>query len=297
MFGSEDDHFESSFSGDQALTTYHTAAEGNSIMWSRWDTLIESSSRPRTVKASAPSSVRPGITFTFLPSDTPLPASLQPPPSAITSSPSTSSSRSDLPSPLRVRKTANFQDLLLFDPSDGVLSLRRIMLEQRPRDTGTFSYTLANLPTSMSLPGTSAVGRLSTLPHNRAGVALTKTSGLTQMILESASELHGRDTMVATWQLKRHRDWGEVKRVQHLGVRSPGRTPIANSLAHAELSTCSRSPNAVPRSIYLAHPFNFYTLGEDYRALIPRNQLDIPGTKMDVRKEVEVSPYSLGTGE
>jgi hypothetical protein len=183
--------------------------------------------RLRSVKASAPSGVRPGITFTFLPSDTPLPASIQPPPSAITSSPSTSSSRSDLPSPLRARKTANFQDLLLFDPSDGVLSLRRIMLEQRPRDTGAFSYTLANLPTSMSLPGTSAAGRLSTSPHNRVGVASAKTSGLTQMMLESASELHGRDTMVATWQLKRHRDWGEVKHVQHLSARSPGRTPIA----------------------------------------------------------------------
>lgn len=253
--------------------------------------------RLRSVKASAPSGVRPGITFTFLPSDTPLPASLQPPLSAITSSPSTSSSRSDLPSPLRARKTANFQDVLLFDPSDGVLSLRRIMLEQRPRDTGAFSYTLANLPTSMSLPGTSAAGRLSTSPHNRVGVASTKTSGLTQMMLESASELHGRDTMVATWQLKRHRDWGEVKHVQHLSARSPGRTPIANSLAHAELSTCSRSPNVVPRLIYLAHQFNFYTLGEDYHALIRRNQLDITGTKMEVRKEVEVSPYSAGTGE
>jgi len=253
--------------------------------------------RLRSVKASAHSGVRPGITFTFLPSDTPLPASLQPPPSAITSSPSTSSSRSDLPSPLRARKTANFQDLLLFDPSDGVLSLRRVMLEQRPRDTGAFSYTLANLPTSISLPGTSAAGRLSTSPRNRAGVASTKTSGLTQKMLESASELHGRDTMVATWQLRRHRDWGEVKHVQHLSARSPGRTLITNSLAHAELSTCSRSPNVVPRLIYLAHQFNFYTLGEDYHALIRRNKLDMTGTKMDVRKEVEVSAYSAGTGE
>lgn len=253
--------------------------------------------RLRSVKASAHSGVRPGITFTFLPSDTPLPASLQPPPSAITSSPSTSSSRSDLPSPLRARKTANFQDLLLFDPSDGVLSLRRVMLEQRPRDTGAFSYTLANLPTSISLPGTSAAGRLSTSPRNRAGVASTKTSGLTQKMLESASELHGRDTMVATWQLRRHRDWGEVKHVQRLSARSPGRTLITNSLAHAELSTCSRSPNVVPRLIYLAHQFNFYTLGEDYHALIRRNKLDMTGTKMDVRKEVEVSAYSAGTGE
>lgn len=182
--------------------------------------------RLRSVKASAHNGVRSGITFTFLSSDTPLPASLQPPPSAITSSPSTSSSRSDLHSPIRAKKTANFQDLLLFDPSDGVLSLRRVMLEQRPRDTGAFSYTLANLPTSMSLPGGSATGRVSTSPHNRVGVASTKTSGLTQMMLETASELHGRDTMIATWQLRRHRDWGEVKHVQRLNARSPGRMPI-----------------------------------------------------------------------
>lgn len=253
--------------------------------------------RLRSVKASTHGGVRPGITFTFLPSDTPLPVSLQPLPSAITSSPSTSSSRSDLHSPPRARKAANFQDLLLFDPSDGVLSLRRVMLEQRPRDTGAFSYTLANLPTSMSLPGASTAGRLSTSPHNRVGVASAKTSGLTQMMLETASELHGRDTMIATWQLRRHRDWSEVKHVQRLSARSPGRTPIANSLAHAELSTCSRSPNVVPRLIYLAHQFSFYTLGEDYHALIRRSQLDITGTKMDVRKEVEVSAYSAGTGE
>ncbi|KAG1733244.1 uncharacterized protein EDB91DRAFT_1149677 [Suillus paluster] len=254
--------------------------------------------RLRSVKLSAHSGVWPGITFTFLPSDTPLPTSLQPPPSAITSSPSTSSSRSDLPSPLRTRKTANFQDLLLFDPSDGVLSLRRVMLEQRPRDAGTFSYSLANLPTSMSLPGTGTTGRLSSSPQNR-GITSTKTSGLTQMMLEAASELHGRDTMIATWQLRRHRDWSEVKHVQHLSARSPGRTHNANvsSLAHAELSTCSRSPSLVPRCIYLAHQFSFCTLGEDYHALIRRHQLDMTGTKIEVRKEVEVSAYSAGTGE
>lgn len=187
--------------------------------------------RLRSVKSSAHGGVRPGITFTFLPRDTLLPTGLQPPLSAIASSPSTSSSRSDVPSPLRTRKAANFQDLLLFDPSDGVLSLRRVMLEQRPRDAGTFSYSysLANLPTSvsMSLPGNSGTSRLGTSPPNRVGVVSTKSSGLTQMMLEAASELHGRETMVATWQLRRHRDWSEVKHVLSLSARSPGRTSIA----------------------------------------------------------------------
>ncbi|OJA20381.1 hypothetical protein AZE42_06676 [Rhizopogon vesiculosus] len=251
--------------------------------------------RLRSVKSSV-HGVRPGITFTFLPRDTLLPTSIQPP-LAITSSPSTSSSRSDVPSPLRTRKAANFQDLLLFDPSDGVLSLRRVMLEQRHRDA--YSYSLANLPTSVSmpLPGNGNAGRLGTSPPNRVGVVSTKSSGLTQMMLEAASELYGRDSMVATWQLRRHRDWSEVKYEMNLSARSPGRTPIANALAQAELSTCSRSSNLVPRLIYLAHQFSFYSLGEDYHALIRRHQLDITGTKIEVRKEVEISAYSAGTGE
>jgi len=74
-------------------------------------------------------------------------------------------------------------------------------------------------------------------------------------------------------------------------------TLTSSSLAQAELSTCSKSSNLVPRPIYLAHQFSFYTLGEDYHALIRRHQLDVTGTKIEVRKEVEISAYSAGTGE
>jgi len=88
---------------------------------------------------------------------------------------------------------------------------------------------LAKLPTSMSmsLPGNSAADRLGTSPPNRVGVVSTKSSGLTQMMLEAASELHGRDTLVATWQLRRHRDWSEVKHVPSRSAGSFGPTPIA----------------------------------------------------------------------
>lgn len=47
IFGTEDDDYETPFSTDQSLTTYPTAAEGDAIMWSRWDTLIESGPRVR----------------------------------------------------------------------------------------------------------------------------------------------------------------------------------------------------------------------------------------------------------
>jgi hypothetical protein len=68
-------------------------------------------------------------------------------------------------------------------------------------------------------------------------------------------------------------------------------------LAHAELSSFARSAKLLPRSIYLSHQFSFHSLGEDYHALIRRYQLDISGHKIDVRKEVQVSAYSAGSGE
>lgn len=68
-------------------------------------------------------------------------------------------------------------------------------------------------------------------------------------------------------------------------------TWTCSSLAHAELSTSTRSPGLVPRSVYLSHQFLFYTLGEDYHALIRRHRLAILGAKIDVRKEVEASAF------
>lgn len=53
----------------------------------------------------------------------------------------------------------------------------------------------------------------------------------------------------------------------------------------------------LPRPIYLSHQFSFHALGEDYHALIRRFHLDIGGVKIDVRREVEISAYSAGSGE
>ena len=66
---------------------------------------------------------------------------------------------------------------------------------------------------------------------------------------------------------------------------------VGSYLAYAELSTFSRSPRILPRSVYLSHQFSFYTLGEDYHALISRSQLDISGEKLEVRKNVEIHPF------
>ncbi len=60
-------------------------------------------------------------------------------------------------------------------------------------------------------------------------------------------------------------------------------------LAQAELSTCSRSPRILPRSLYLSHQFTFWTLGEDYHALLRQYHFDVRGTRIHVRREVQVS--------
>lgn len=69
-------------------------------------------------------------------------------------------------------------------------------------------------------------------------------------------------------------------------------------LAHAELQTCSRLPLVLPRPIYLYHQFSFHTLGDDYHALIRRYHFDFNSTRIEVRKEVQISAYTAsGNGE
>ncbi|KAF9224657.1 hypothetical protein BS17DRAFT_86268 [Gyrodon lividus] len=249
--------------------------------------------RLRSATAIGADGLHSDLSFTFVWGEVALPSSLLPP-SQIASSPSTSSARSELPSPHPSHRQQNFKDVLLFDSSGGALSLRRITLEQRPRDSAIpFSSPITSIATSISLPGVGAAGRLSVSPPSQATNDSRKSSGLTQQLLEAATELVGRESIVATWQMKRRQDWGEVKHV--LGeIGDSVRSTVSNSLAHAELSTCSRAPEIVPRSIYLSHQFLFYSLGEDYHALIRRHHLDMAGDKIEVRKEVEASAYTTG---
>lgn len=53
----------------------------------------------------------------------------------------------------------------------------------------------------------------------------------------------------------------------------------------------------MPRSIYLAHQFSFYFLGEDYHALLRGYHFDAPATRVEVRKQIEVSGSGSGVSE
>lgn len=234
------------------------------------------------------------LSFIFLPGDIHMPGSLLPlpPPPVVASSPSTSSARSDLgrfPS----SRSRNYKDILVFDPPSGILSLRRITMEERPKES-SISSPITSFATSISFPGTGYANRLGNSPPTQSSKEGRKTSGLTQQLLDVSVELVGKERVVATWQLRRRQDWGEVKQVMS-EMSEQKRVEVSDSLAHAELSTFSRHPEIVPRSVYLSHQFLFYTLGEDYHALIRRLRFGIKGDKVVVRREVEPSYVASGT--
>ena len=194
--------------------------------------------RLRSRRATGADGFRSDLSFMFVRgSEIILPTSLLPPQMA--SSPSTSSGRSDPPSSHSSHRQHNFKDVLVFDASGGVLSLRRISLEQRPRESGIpFSLPIASLATSISLPGIGGAGRLSASPPIRD--TAMKRSGLTQQMLEAATELVGKESTVATWQLKRRHDWGEVKHVvDEVGDRpKPGSSKFVSSFLSCIVFTC-----------------------------------------------------------
>ncbi|KAI0773480.1 hypothetical protein C8Q74DRAFT_1200773, partial [Fomes fomentarius] len=235
--------------------------------------------------------------FTFLRSSAAtLPASLLPPAYPVS------------PAQRPVHPT-NYKDLLVFDPMDGTLTLHRIFVERPPADQAVIDIP-GSIPVaggmSISLPGVGTLSRMST------GMGATSTSasppspspraasGLTQM-MERSTEIVGRESVVGTWSLVRGRGWPEVKQSlrvgrvgSEVGVGRAGRVAKADWLSHAELSTFSSSPRVLPRLIYLSHQFSFHALGEDYHALIRSHHFDVPSSKIDVRKPIEVSAFATG---
>ena len=264
--------------------------------------------------------------FTFLrSSETMLPQSLLPPATvhfSTSSSPSSVSSalsQNPVSPPQRPTRPTNFKDLLVFDPNDGTLSLHRIFVDRAPTDQAVVPGSIPVVGgTSISLPGMSTLSRhMGTSPPAGSSASPRAASGLTQM-MERSTDIVGRGSVVGTWSLARGRDWPEVKQSLGQGRPSSGRigrtakaeyvcvlpaervelTPYVYSwLSRAELSTFSLSPKVLPRLIYLSHQFSFHALGEDYHALIRSLHFDIPSSKIEVRKPIEVSAFATGESE
>ncbi|KAJ7691409.1 hypothetical protein B0H17DRAFT_561363 [Mycena rosella] len=191
------------------------------------------------------------------------------------------------------------QDVLVFDPADGVLSLRRVTLAlEAPHAAG--------LPISVSLPaGRLVMGTSMSMSASPPAYAASYARGYHQPAVTGGAgageagpgvELGGREAVVATWSLRRRRGWAEIRRAEFGEAAVEARAVKQDWLAQAELSTFSPAPHALPRSIYLMHQLSFHTLGEDYHALIRRYQFAIGGAKIDVRREVEVSAFAGAGG-
>ena len=259
-----------------------------------------------------------------------MPTSLLPPATAyghllsstppVTSLHSSPASHSKPLSPTRLQRPKNFQDVLCFDPMSGILSLRRIWVDRSASDR---TLQVANaIPTiggtSISLPATSLslMSMSISPPHQAEPTNRRGSSGSTPgKIQEHSAGLVGRDTVFATWNLRRGSDWPSVKQIVkdivntkcNVGGQSKWvflisstsrslRDMYSSWLSEAELSTTPRTQPLRARSIYLHHQFSFYTLREDYHALVRGYRFDFPVNKLEVRKAVQISAYTAGDG-
>lgn len=157
-----------------------------------------------------------------------MPTSLLPPATAyghllsstppVTSLHSSPASHTKPLSPTRLQRPRNFQDVLCFDPMSGILSLRRIWVD-RPASDRTLQVANA-IPTlggtSISLPvtGLSPMSASVSPPHQAEPTIRRGSSASSSgKIQEHSAGLVGRDSVFATWNLRRSSDWPPVKQI------------------------------------------------------------------------------------
>lgn len=171
-------------------------------------------------QASAP------LAFTFLsPNDILSSPDLVPPCSPPPASRSPSSPKM---SSTKQKRSTNFQDVLMFDPATGFLSLRRLTLDKHPvKDQslagGVVSSVHALGVTSISLPGMGGAGRLSSSPSTKGNLSTAVVGSGGSGATKSADvpmELTAKESIMATWDLQRNRDWAEIKSPIHPHVKS-----------------------------------------------------------------------------
>jgi len=215
-----------------------------------------------------------------------------------------------VPSPTRSSNNGQakqaLQDVLLFNTKEATLALTRITV--RVATTERQDTTPGSTNLSISASSGSGSGTLTRIVNAAGGIGV----GISGAGYEDTGLLY-EENVVATWNLRRAKDWGEVKGVfppmednrRKAIVRSKTEYVffILNNvrslcfasryLAHAELSSFSKMPSIVPNSVYLSHQFSFGALvGGDYYALLTRGDLAVPAQEVKVRKEVVIRPGS-----
>ncbi|KZT62408.1 hypothetical protein CALCODRAFT_462601 [Calocera cornea HHB12733] len=255
----------------------------------------------------------PQLAFTFLPRHSSLSSRLIPhPQSSSTTSPFAAASpntRSPQLQPVRAPPTLRrpsssssfsgnvhdfilsyFQDMLVFNPSDGMMSLQRCLLSQSSQSIPAFE---PGTPSSGSTPlnGRTPSSSFSSQRIPNLGALISNSASTRTM-----DNLLANGTTVASWNLERDVTWPEVKQVVHksgarYSVGQLGRTATRNGwLANAEIETCSQSSHILPRSIYQAHQFDFFALPSDYKTKVRNYELNMPADKIEVRQQIEIRP-------
>jgi hypothetical protein len=211
-----------------------------------------------------------------------------------------------VPSPTRSSNNGQakqaLQDILLFNTKDATLALARITVRVATAERQDTTPGSTNL--SISASSGSGSGTLTRIVNAAGGIG----AGLSGAGYEESGLVY-EESIVATWSLRRAKDWVEVKgaftpmednrrkatvrsKTEYVSftLNNAGFLSLAfRYLAHAELSSFSKMPSIVPNSVYLSHQFSFGALvGGDYYALLTRGDLAVPAQEVKVRKEVVV---------
>ena len=168
------------------------------------------------------------------------------PPGSAPSSAHSSPSQEPLSPPNRRRRT-DFQDILMFDPTDGSLSLRRceISLRSYEQNLSVPSGVPGIGGTSISLPSRPSFGRVSApLPAPETS-ARNRSSGVAQS-QDKPTEMVGHESEVATWNLRRGRDWPVVK----TPVRVEGHVSETSSSTSAPKYGLTFVPQVIPNVFF-----------------------------------------------
>ncbi|KAG8794667.1 hypothetical protein FRC12_022562 [Ceratobasidium sp. 428] len=201
--------------------------------------------------------------------------------------------------PSKPSRDSGAQDVYVFNHKTGELVLRQCVVRMQP--ASTIERGMQGVQASMSLPSALSSSGLSTLSGNSMsalsnmmrGTNTTNVSGASADSEAGAMILGGAEGAARTWgAMMREVEWGEVRAtLEKMDKPVKEGKPEAKAgrsdwLAQAEITTCTRSTKLLSGPIYLSHQFAFLSLCEDWQALLQQSHLNLPATKIVVRREV-----------
>ncbi|QRV90460.1 hypothetical protein RhiJN_18478 [Ceratobasidium sp. AG-Ba] len=178
------------------------------------------------------------------------------------------------------------QDIFVFNHKSGELSLKQCVVRMQP--ASTIERGMQGMQASISLPGgLSSTGMSALSSMMRGSNPSTNANNEAGTLVLGGAEGAGK-----TWgSVLREIEWGQVQAIlsqiegkKEEAVKS--KSTRSDWLAQAEITTCTRSLKLLPGPIYLSHQFAFFSLCQDWQALLQQSHLNLPDMKITVRREV-----------